>query len=584
MNARSVIAQAFARSVLARVQAQAARLGADLPAVTCEGLLTLFERLWDQTLDGDSCIALDRRQRAWLALPACAPVLAAHGPLCLDLDSLYLRRFHAAESRLAQACRARLDVVSGALPRLAPGQVLRGLHEAQSRAVQAGLQHPLALIHGGPGTGKTRTVASLIAAWVLSDPRPVKVAAPTARAGARLMESLASALSGMALPPEARAALPQAAFTVQRLLRQLPRGPGTRAALVASAGDAPPMVVLDDDAPGLVIVDEASMLSLELADALLARLPAQTALVLVGDPDQLKSVESGAVFAALCQASHPALAQARVGLSRNFRQAGQAGLVELAESVLAGTPSRSALSAAVALKPRQLRSLVEAATQRYLAMRERGLAACPAGSTASERALALLRESGAYRLVSARASGASGAQALAAAILGRLQQSLGAVPWFEGRLITITRNDEASGLFNGDTGVYVRVDPMRPSDAASAAGDEAADPSMGLEGWVAFDRPEGPLLMPVAALPEYRDAYCMSVHQAQGSEFDTVDFVAAPAEHALATRELLYTAVTRARTALVIHGDWADIEWAATHAGQRLTHLAARIDQSVDKI
>ena len=197
---------------------------------------------------------------------------------------------------------------------------------------------------------------------------------------------------------------------------------------------------------------------------------------------------------------------------------------------------------------------------------------CTLSASPSERALAYLRGAAKYRLLSARRSGFAGADRLSEAILLRLKalQHVGHQTWFEGRMITITKNDAASGLFNGDTGVCVLV-----TDAANETEFATSDP---IQAVIVFERQGVIMTIAAAALPRFQNAYCLSVHQSQGSEFEHVDFVAAPSGHRLATRELLYTAVTRAKHSLTVWGEVADLQWAASRATVRHSRLQWKLD------
>lgn len=550
----TLVAQAFAKTLLGRMQALAEAAALEPPP---EALMSgLLGRLWQAALDGDVCINMNPQEQGALRHPACQPLIGKHLPLMTESGHLYLGRFWHAEQRISETLRRRADhpsrFASEALLARAMADSeanLKGLDPVQRQAVQAGLQFRLSILHGGPGTGKTRTIASLIACHARTWRQAVWVAAPTARAGARLMESLQTALDSFDLDDKALSCLPTEAMTIQRLLGRLP--PVGEQGVDALAGPDAPV-----SSPGLVIVDEASMLSLEMCDRLFAALDEDCALMLVGDPNQLHSVETGAVFAALCEARHPGLQKGRVHLARNFRQADHPALGELADAVLAGTIGPALFGDEMPLLAPDVRSLAAQAATKYLKLLQMARQKTKGGDLRA-RARGFLNASAAYRLISARRTGFAGADQLSEAILVQLRRQLaeGQGAWFEGRLITVTRNDYGAGLFNGDIGVY-------------------------LDGQVAFGRQGDLLLLRPGSLPEHQDAYCMSVHQSQGSEFDEIDFIAAPARHALATRELLYTAVTRARSRLRIFGAMDDLVWAAAHPTRRLSRLSEKIQGS----
>jgi exodeoxyribonuclease V alpha subunit len=542
---------------------------------------SLAQRIWQCSLDGDACMVLNEAELVLLKSDACSKVVGPDKPLVIEDNALYLHRFWSAEKRVAAAVLARLAQEPSSMPaaqNLPEGYTTKRLKEAlpeglapeQEQAIQVALQAKLSVIHGGPGTGKTRTLASLMACYAQFFQRPLWVAAPTAKAGARLMESLRDALtafesndpSAATLDAASFAFLPKEAYTIQRLLRSL----SPADLLCRDTRNAEP----DHEQPGLLVIDEASMLSLELCDQIFARLDRGCLLVLVGDPNQLHSVETGSVFASLCLAQHLALDAVRVKLTRNFRQSEQAHLNGLASAILDGQMSAHLFAAEVGLADQNLAQLVEGAARHYSLAITQAQAQYSVRTYLKERAKAYLEQARRYRLLSARRTGFAGADRLSSAVLHALRKEHRLAEWFEGRLVTIVKNDYASGLFNGDLGVCVH-----PS-ALDVQADEGlpSEPML-----IAFERSGEVLLLRTADLPEFQDAYCLSVHQSQGSEFDQVDFLAAPAEHPLATRELLYTAVTRAKKRLMVFAQLADLNWAATHPTVRTSRLQWRLEQ-----
>jgi exodeoxyribonuclease V alpha subunit len=590
----SLTAQAFAQTLLTAIPLSRP---SDVESETLgQRLSVIFERLWQSSTDGNACIELSPGELSLLKDSAAKVLVGEDKPLMLDQLALYLNRYWHAENRLAHAVHLRLgqsDQVSTAqVPYARVSQEseagveslsieagrnpeLKGLAAEQVQALQAALVGRLTIIYGGPGTGKTRTIASLLEAYARLYKKPIWVAAPTAKAGARLMESLQALMAEVGRKQDAEAELlpevvrdssylPTEALTIQRLLSRLPL-----TKIFFRDEDQP---LEQWQGPGLLVVDEASMLSLELCVQLFARLSLDCRLVLVGDPNQLHSVETGSVFAGLCEAQWPSLKASRVQLKRNFRQSNRLHLSQLADGILRGEVDSSLFAEELKLTKPVLGALIEVAAKRYAAILQEARDQLPAAVSSAERALAYLKASGRYRVVSARRSGIGGADRISEAVLAKLKaiQKVSHQSWFEGRLITITRNDAASGLFNGDTGVCV----IEPGLSGGIDSSRATLPRV----LVAFERSGAVLTIPAAALPHFQDGYCLSVHQAQGSEFDHVDFVAAPAEHRLATRELLYTAVTRAKSSLNVFGEWTDLRWAASHPTVRHSRLPWRID------
>ncbi|HEY0877688.1 MAG TPA: exodeoxyribonuclease V subunit alpha [Zeimonas sp.] len=525
------------------------------------------QHAWMHADAGHVCITVsDRAQRERLVS---SPAVDAAGnvreaPLVLDGDALYLQRLWRAEQRLAERI-AELDVpaplgeasaVAGVVDSLfAPAEA----DDAQRRALLRGLGHRLTLLSGGPGTGKTTTLARLLVAFArLAPDARVAFAAPTGKAAARLGQSLSNQLARLDPAGELRARLPEAGMTVHRLL-------GLRAGSVvaAPAWDQPPSLDYD-----LVLVDEASMLDIEIAAALVSAAGPNVRLVLAGDRDQLASVEAGAVFADLCASAGDAM----VELLRNHRQKDAAHIVELAvqvrdasrrESVRCG-PGASRWPAAIALRRPDPAAIVDDALAAWAEVRE----AIDARSTPAQVLAACER----HRVLTALRQGPLGSVALnrriAAAVRHHAARSSGAggpafAPWYAGRLVLVTANRPALGLFNGDVGVCV----PRP-DADDAAGGDLV---------VAFAGAEAPRLFPVAQMPACEDAWAMTVHKSQGSEFESVALVLAPQGHALNTRELVYTGITRARNRLAIWAESDAVAAAALTRTERHGRLAQRL-------
>jgi exodeoxyribonuclease V alpha subunit len=510
-------------------------------------------RAWRAAADGHVCVEPDPAGEAGglaalRASPAVTEDPARHlAPLVLDEGALYLHRLWQAETTLAAAL-ARLDHPDPLAPAAETEAVLASLFpgvpaaDPQLRAVQAGLGRRLAVVSGGPGTGKTTTMARLLVACMRLRPDArVAFAAPTGKAAARLAQSLAAQLP--ALDPDGRVAarLPASGSTVHRLL-------GLGRALPGRLPAARPLAF------DLVIVDEASMLDVELASRLFAAIPPGGRLVLAGDMDQLASVEAGAVFADLCAS---ALA-GTVRLERNYRQADAPRLVALAAAMRAGDPG--ALSAALrelgaddaqATPPDPAR-IAQAAIEAY----EPAIRCAEAGAPPGEVLAAYER----YRVLTALREGDAGARGLNAAIAARLRRRLG-VPaqaeWYPGRLVMVGRNEPGLELFNGDVGVCLAAPDGRLA--------------------VAFDAGGGMRWVPLLQMPSCDDAFAITVHKSQGSEFEAVAFVPGPPGHPLNTRELVYTAVTRARRGLRLWAGEPALQAAAANRTRRHGRLAARL-------
>jgi exodeoxyribonuclease V alpha subunit len=467
--------------------------------------------------------------------------------LVLDGDHLALRRYRVHEQQLAAALRAR---ASAAVAPPDPRRVEAPLRAAfgpdpdpgQLAAVRTALQRRLLVLTGGPGSGKTTTLARLLAVYVaVAGGRRIALAAPTGKAAARLAEAVREAIAAGAAGPIAADALPTEAMTVHRLLGR-PR----------HDGDAAPTLAVD-----LVVVDEASMLDLPQMARLLEALPDDATLVLVGDPDQLPSVEAGDVLAAVCTAAEApgsALAPCRVHLARAYRQAADNDLRALAEAVREGDAApvlaglRAGAYRGVLWRDAGDRGLADAVLAEALpAFRAVAAAAGPAEALARARA---------FRVLCAVREGPAGARTLNALIGQALDPRHGGQGWFRGRLLLVTENSHRQGLFNGDVGVVWPDDDGEP------------------RAW--FEGPEGPRAWGPAALPAHEPAYALTVHKAQGSEFDAV-WLALPERGArVLSRELLYTAVTRCRRTLHLAGP---AEVVAAAIGRRVPRWSGLADR-----
>ena len=522
----------------------------------------------------------------WVSTPQAETIAATDAPLVFDNGLLYLRRYREYERRLAAglqriAAVAPPDVDIAALaPLFATLFPLAQAGDAQARVAALALLRPLLLVTGGPGTGKTTTIARLLLLLVAqarqaARPLPrIALAAPTGRAAERMAESLRNAVAGLRALPGIDAAscdaLPQSASTLHRLLGPIPNSPRFRC-----DGDNP----LPFD---VVVVDEASMVDLPLMCKLVEAVTDGARLVLLGDRDQLPSVEAGDVLAAIVDAagdddglsrelaaalapllgkvavSTPtgaALAGHRVHLQRGYRQSAALELAPLAEAVREGDADtalallRGGMLAGVHFHEDLLDPLAGAARERLLqGWRDIADAASPS---------AALQLASRVRLLTALRDGAQGASVLNA----RIEEALAGTHrdrYFHGRLLLVTENSYRHQLFNGDIGVCLR-------------GDDGA-----IVAWFAGGS-DGVRGFHPAALPAHSGAFAMTVHKAQGSEFDAVWLQLPRADARTLSRELLYTAITRARDALHLCANEAVLRAALSRRATRISGLARRL-------
>ena len=510
-------------------------------------------------------------------------------PLRLDSEGrLYFQRYYDYECRLAAQLDARLRQRV-----MAPPDLTAWLDEAfpppittmdsslqqnhdnvdwQRVAAALALQRPVTVLSGGPGTGKTTTVMKILAGLLTWRPEwRVVMAAPTGKAAARMQEALRGQLAQW--PDALRARMPNEAFTLHRLLGV------RRSSRHHFYHDREHPLSLD-----VLIVDEASMLDLALAVKLFEALPPHARVILVGDKDQLAAVEAGAVFselsaspglsdamrarlAACCRLPEEAFAtlptsdgvldDCTVWLRRNYRFAAQPAIGALAEAVregdwkhvedaLARYPAPHALDDAT----RSLRLLHEHYAPYFETVKQ-----CHDPT----QILAALER---FRVLCALRDTAWGVVALNQVLSDALRRHLAGVATsgghFHGQPIMVTRNDYLLRLYNGDTGVVLQGDD----------GEWRA--------WFPDYRDGGVRAVAVTRLPPHETAFALTVHKAQGSEFEHVALVLPAHDARVITRELLYTGVTRSKSLLGLHGPREVLKLAVQRRTTRHSGLRAR--------
>lgn len=534
--------------------ALAAALAARAVAAGHSALPLTRAQAWLDGLDGDAAPLRLPDAAAWRAALTQSPAVAtsdaaptAVAPLVLDPDGrLYLRRYFEYERTLANALVTRASHTEATSAAIEPGDS----DPAQHRAILAALAHRLVLVTGGPGTGKTHSVVQMLralAAQTVAHGTSLRIAlaAPTGKAAARLVEAVQGQLAHAPVPAAVAAQIPATATTVHRLLGLAPASPHPR------FDHAQPLPF------DVVVVDEVSMVDLPLMAKLVDAVAPAARLILLGDPGQLAAVEAGNVLGALVTAACAApLAACHVALTRSHRFGADSGLGTLARAIAAGDAD-AALAAgtdspAIAwCEPAQRGAFLDAAATIY----QRVTVAADAAA-----ALAAARE---FRVLTALRHGPAGCVALDRALALRLKRAAGVAAdtrWWRGRLLLVTANRPELGLFNGDTGV---VWP----DAHGA-------PRVWFETASGMPRAFAP-----AVLPPHEGAFALTVHKAQGSEFDRVALVTGPDSAAL-TRQLLYTGVTRARSHVELCADPAVLRAGILRSAERFGGLAARIAEA----
>jgi exodeoxyribonuclease V alpha subunit len=571
---------------------------------------------------------------AWQAALVASPLVRTSSrgatPLVLHAGRLYLDRYWRYEEDLAAALRRRATTWT-APTAPADGELVTWLDELfgpaegldrQRLAAAVALTRGLTVIAGGPGTGKTYTVARVLAllhraALAAADERPLRVAlvAPTGKAAARLLESLREALSTLQLAPPVRDAIARTpASTIHRLLGV------SRSSRTRFRHDAHRPLPHD-----VVMVDEASMVSLPLMAKLVAAVRDDARLILLGDRDQLASVEAGAAFGDICgpdgsrptlRLSHdtaaaldvamggrlvgayevadaPGIWDAVVRLDRFHRFSSSSGLGALATAIQAAdsdpdralemlqasgappVPSEAAdagtegaetagthvpEAAAHLLDPDRMPDAAHRALELAVTSYVEVVRLAVTGAATAQ----VLQELARLRVLCARRRGSDGVSAWNRRIEARLAADVeGFDPsrrWYLGRPILITENDHALRLYNGDVGIIV--------EDARGTGTPVA----------AFWTTDGGIrTLSPARLPACETTFATTIHKSQGSQFEDVVIVLPAETSPVLTRELLYTAVTRARRRATVVGTAAVLRDALSRPVQRASGLQEQL-------
>ena len=508
-------------------------------------------------------------------------------PLIVDHGRLYLYRYWLYEQRLSEALLSRATIdervdhacLQAGIARLF--QPFTPENAGQRVAAALAVLRRLAVISGGPGTGKTTTVLRILALLLEQQPKlRIGLAAPTGKAAARLLESLRQAKASLPMDDNVRAAIPEQAQTIHRLLGVKRQG--------GFHHHHQHPLALD-----VLVIDEASMVDLSLMTAVIDALPERTRLILLGDRDQLASVDAGAVLADIAQQEphydaelaqilthvsgepvlahqgHSALAHSLALLRYSHRFDAERGIGALADAVNRGDAAAvvrllfQAQHAELSWNQVQagweteLRSQVVAAYRPYLEY----LQTLQPDTVDASQAAQLWQLFNQLRLLCAQRQGEFGVERLNQLCQTWLTEEGLIKPnneWYAGRPVMVTCNDYGLGLFNGDIGLCIgqELDTLR----------------------VLFLDSEGqPRCLLPLRVPQHDTVYAMTVHKSQGSEFERVQLLLGRTSSPLHTRELLYTGITRARQHVTLWASSEVLQLSSQRRTERASGLAARL-------
>jgi exodeoxyribonuclease V alpha subunit len=499
---------------------------------------------------GHNCIELDDQARALVLNSGLANEAGQQNsllPLIVDRNLLYLQRYWHYENRLARQIKAMLHEPETDIT--CPEEKFQltldryfgdnaGQTDYQRTAAEMAVKQAFCIITGGPGTGKTTTVVKILALLqeLSAKPLHVALAAPTGKAAMRLQEAVGKLRASLPCTEAIRDHIPETVSTLHRLLGAKPPSPFFR-------HDAMQPLVYD-----LVVVDEASMVDLALMSKLLDALKPGARLILLGDKDQLASVESGSVLADLAAAETLRDSVAVLKTSHRFdgaiKQLADAVNAQQADSAWQYLHSEGAAT----LLNQSLVDYIAGQQMDYLQLLEAG-----AGFDAIYSAFSR------FQVLCSNRVGKNSVADINRQVeqkLSELKWILNTSLWYSGRPVMVTQNNPSLHLFNGDIGLC-----MPDSDQNGKL-------------MVFFQRADGSVKKYLPGrVPDCETVFAMTIHKSQGSEFDEVLIALPDAVNPVLTKELLYTAITRAKSRIRLVASEAVFKAAVRQSVERTTGL-----------
>lgn len=514
----------------------------------------------------------------WLkALSTCSLVSNGHElqPLVLEERRLYLHRFWKYEEEFCHWIRekakvhyALTDEAENLLKKILPsGKDLFEINWQEVALILSFLKD-LVVITGGPGTGKTHTVLSIIAAHAQlhkDEVFHIALAAPTGKAARRLMESIEEGRKRLPKDLSAKVAIPETALTVHKLLGSDFRGSSFK---------------YHENNPlpyDLVIIDEASMLDINLWGRLTKAIASGTKLIVLGDKDQLASVEAGSILGDLCQGRNsfsketakavakvtggsveieenaPSINDCIVFLTKSYRFEEGSGIQKLAESINKGD-SEQVISLLEANKYPDIKWLPN--TPENISYITKAFGVHHYRKYADETPQRMQKTANEKKILCAIRRSSVGVDSINNRIESEIKREAGFLQnekWYHGRPIMATKNDPATRIKNGEIGLY---------DSKNST--------------IRFEGEQNPEISP-ARIQHYEPAFAITVHKSQGSEFEDVAILLPNEMNSILSKEILYTSVTRARRNTLVVANKEILKQTVEHSVHRKSGVKQKI-------